>query len=189
MVIVETEKSTRALQDNSQVHILQVVGGHSGIWNLAFPTFWLYRGLSCSGMWPVLALCLNSCVLADRWPWQVFFSFFFFLVVWEFELRAWRLQVLYHLICTASPFKKNLFFRQVSHFLPGLASEQAPPTFASSLVYIIEVDHTLNCWLRWSLINFTLSLALNCDPPNLCRLSSWDYRCSTMSSKWQVFER
>jgi hypothetical protein len=31
--------------------------------------------------------------------------------------------------------------------------------------------------LRWDLANFLPGLALNCDPPDLYLLSSWDYRC------------
>jgi hypothetical protein len=31
-------------------------------------------------------------------------------------------------------------------------------------------------WLRWGLGNFMLGLTSNCDPPNHCLLSSWDYR-------------
>jgi hypothetical protein len=30
---------------------------------------------------------------------------------------------------------------------------------------------------RWGLTNYLPGLALNHDPPDLCLLSSWDYRC------------
>jgi hypothetical protein len=33
-------------------------------------------------------------------------------------------------------------------------------------------------WLRWGLSSFLLGLVSNLDPPNLCFLSSWDYRCN-----------
>jgi hypothetical protein len=31
-------------------------------------------------------------------------------------------------------------------------------------------------WLRWGVVKFLSKLALNQDPPDLCLLSSWDYR-------------
>jgi hypothetical protein len=69
--------------------------------------------------------------------------FFFFLVVLGLELGlqlAW--QVLHHLTYTSSPFGFSFCFSdRVSCFLPGLASDLGPPTFAAQIAMITGMHH------------------------------------------------
>jgi hypothetical protein len=69
----------------------------------------------------------------------------------------------------------SYFSGRVLHFFPRKVSDH-PPTYG--LLCLWDHRYALSHLADWDrdLTYFLLRLALNCDPPDLCLLSSWDYR-------------
>jgi hypothetical protein len=55
---------------------------------------------------------------------------------------------------------------------------RASPLLCRPLYQLSQSASHVLCWVfsRWSLSNYSAELTLNLDPPDLCLLSSWDYR-------------
>jgi hypothetical protein len=45
-----------------------------------------------------------------------------------------------------------------------------------------SVHYPIQLLIKWCLTNFLLGLASNHDPPYLCLLSNWDYKCEPLAS-------
>jgi hypothetical protein len=88
--------------------------------------------------------------------------------------------VFYHLSHTLTPFCFIFiifFLDRVSYLSLRLSSDHCPPSYGLTHSW----DHRcelpcLDYWLRWSLVNFFLRLALNCNSPHFIP-SRWYYRC------------
>jgi hypothetical protein len=100
---------------------------------------------------------------------RIVFFFFGSTVVWTQGLPLGR-QVIYHLSHVPSPFCFSYFSGRVLHFLPWLAW-----TTVFLLMPMCIPPHQLVNWDVVFLI-FCLGWPQNCSPPNLCFLSSWNYR-------------
>jgi hypothetical protein len=100
--------------------------------------------------------------------------FFFFFTILGFELRA--LHLLGRCSITPNPFCFIYFSSRVSCFCPGLVSDHDPPTYGLPCLGLRTCITTLFYLLKWCLANFFPKLASNCDPLDLCLLSSRHYR-------------
>jgi hypothetical protein len=96
-------------------------------------------------------------------------------MVLGFKLRAphlwgWCSTLAFGLVIPI-PFCFSYFSVRVSHFLSRPASDYDPHISGDTCMY----HHTQ--FVGWDRVSITFlpGLALNCDPPNLCFPSRWDY--------------
>jgi hypothetical protein len=150
--------------------------------NLIYSVYFCCSEWSSFGLWELFQLSVGAfAVPQHHTSGFVLFCirgqliFFGSTRIWTQVLTQARL-ALYHLRHAPTLFYCSYFSNRISWFFLGWPGLWYPCLWLLHIWDHWHIPPHVNYWLRWGFTNFLPNLTWNCDPPDLCLLSNWDYR-------------